>query len=132
MSGTPTTKRVIARGQGASPGQATGEIVFRSEDAVLGAAQGRSIILVRIETGHEDVEGLKVAVGVVTTRGGLTSDAAIIARALGKPCIAGCSAMVVNYKAEKVTIGRDDATGLVLAKGHVITIDGAKGMIYDG
>lgn len=128
-------KELLAKGMGASPGTATGEIVFRSEDAVALAAQGKSVILVRIETTSDDVPGMKVAAGIITTRGGITGDAAIVARSLGKPCIASCSPLRVDYSSDSLTIWRDssgDEDDLVLKKGDVITIDGAKGEIWAG
>lgn len=128
-------KELLAKGMGASPGTATGEIVFRSEDAVALAAQGKSVILVRIETTSEDVPGMKVAAGIVTTRGGITGDAAIVARSLGKPCIASCAPLRVDYSSDTLTIWRDSTIedeDLVLKKGDVITIDGAKGEIWAG
>jgi pyruvate, orthophosphate dikinase len=124
---------LLARGMGASPGTATGRIVFRSEDAVELAAQGASVILVRVETTPEDVPGMRVAAGIVTTRGGITGDAAIVARSLGKPCIASCSPLRVDYANDTLTIWRDstsDEVDIVLKKGDVITIDGAKGEIW--
>ena len=129
------TKELLAKGMGASPGTATGEIVFRSEDAVALAAQGKSVILVRIETTSDDVPGMKVAAGIVTTRGGITGDAAIVARSLGKPCIASCAPLRVDYSSNSLTIWRDSTTDdedLVLKKGDIITIDGAKGEIWAG
>ena len=120
-------KPMIARGQGASPGVATGKIVFLSADAVRLAESGESVILVRIETDAEDMPGIRAAAGIVTTRG-LTSDAAIIARSLGKPCIAGCSTMLVSYRDELVKV----TGGAVLQKGQVVTIDGGRGVVYDG
>jgi pyruvate, orthophosphate dikinase len=129
------TKELLAKGMGASPGTATGEIVFRSEDAVLLAAQGKSVILVRIETTSDDVPAMKVAAGIVTTRGGITGDAAIVARSLGKPCIASCAPLRVDYSTDSLTIWRDSTTDdedRVLKKGDIITIDGAKGEIWAG
>lgn len=129
------TKLLLAKGMGASPGTATGAIVFRSEDAVALAARGTSVILVRIETTPEDVPGMKSAAGIVTTRGGITGDAAIVARSLGKPCIASCSKLRVDYAADSVTVWADsegDDDDIVLKKGDVVTIDGAKGEIWTG
>jgi pyruvate,orthophosphate dikinase len=126
-------KQLLAKGMGASPGTATGEIVFRSEDAVARSGEGKQVILVRIETTQEDVAGMKVAAGIVTTRGGLTGDAAIVARALGKPCIAGCPPLRVDYANDRLTVWRDstkDDADVVLHKGDVITIDGGKGEIW--
>ena len=130
-------RELLARGMGASPGTATGEIVFRSEDAIALAAKGTSVILVRTETTPDDVPGMRAAAGIVTTRGGITGDAAIVARSLGKPCIASCPPMRVDYAKDCLTVWRDstldDAEGdVILAKGTVITIDGAKGEIWTG
>lgn len=126
---------LLAKGMGASPGKATGEIVFHARDAVAAAASGKSVILVRIETTAEDVPGMQAAVGIVTTRGGITGDAAIVARSLGKPCIAGCTPLRVDYANEKLTVWRDSTSedaDIVLGKGDVITIDGANGEIWHG
>ncbi|MDB4998536.1 MAG: Pyruvate,phosphate dikinase [Myxococcaceae bacterium] len=130
-------RELLAKGMGASPGTATGQIVFRSEDAVALAAQGTSVILVRTETTPEDVPGMRAAAGIITTRGGITGDAAIVARSLGKPCIASCPPMRVDYAKESLTVWRDSTTDdaaadVVLAKGTVITMDGAKGEIWTG
>jgi pyruvate,orthophosphate dikinase len=130
-------RELLAKGVGASPGTATGAIVFRSEDAVALAALGTSVILVRIETTSEDVPGMRVAAGIITTRGGITGDAAIVARSLGKPCIASCPPMRVDYAKDCLTVWRDSTTDdadadVVLAKGTVITMDGAKGEIWTG
>jgi pyruvate, orthophosphate dikinase len=128
-------KQLLAKGVGASPGQATGEVVFRSEDAVTAHSGGKKVILVRIETTAEDVPGMQAAAGIVTTRGGITGDAAIVARSLGKPCIAGCAPLRVDYANERLTVWRDSASeeaDIVLAKGDVITIDGASGEIWQG
>jgi pyruvate,orthophosphate dikinase len=129
------TKQLLARGVGASPGTATGAIVFRSEDAVALGASGKPVILVRIETTPEDVPGMEAAAGIVTTRGGLTGDAAIVARSLGKPCVAGCAPLRVDYAEGSLTVWRDSASDdsdVVLKKGDVITIDGGKGEIFVG
>lgn len=128
-------KQLLAKGMGASPGTATGQIVFRTEDAVSLAAQGKSVILVRIETTPEDVPGMKAAAGIVTTRGGITGDAAIVARSLGKPCIASCAPLRVDYGTNSLTVWRESGDGdddPVLKVGDVITIDGAKGEIWAG
>ncbi len=124
---------LLAKGMGASAGTATGKIVFRSEDAVAMAAEGTSVILVRTETTSEDVPGMRAAAGIVTTRGGITGDAAIVARSLGKPCIASCPPMRVDYAKEQVTVWRDstgDEEDIVLDKGATIRIDGGKGEIW--
>ncbi len=126
-------KQLLAKGMGASPGTATGEIVFRAEDAVTLGSSGKSVILVRIETTPDDVPGIKAAAGIVTTRGGLTGDAAIVARSLGKPCIAQCAPLRVDYLAETLTVWRDssdDDPDVVLSKGDTITIDGGRGEVF--
>lgn len=126
-------RQLLAKGMGASPGMATGKIVFRSEEAVAMAADGTSVILVRIETTSEDVPGMRAAAGIVTTRGGITGDAAIVARSLGKPCIASCPPMRVDYAKDLLTVWRDstaDESDIVLHKGDEITIDGSKGEIW--
>lgn len=128
-------KQLLAKGMGASPGKATGEIVFRTEDAVHLASQGKKVILVRIETTPEDVPGMQAAAGIVTTRGGLTGDAAVVARSLGKPCIAGCAPLRVDYANDRLTVWGDSTAedaDIVLHKGDVITIDGARGEIWTG
>ena len=128
-------KQLLAKGTGASPGTATGAIVFRSEDAVELASQGKAVILVRIETTPEDVPGMKIAAGIVTTRGGITGDAAIVARSLGKPCIASCAPLHVDYAANTITVWGDsseDGEDIVIEKGDLVTIDGAKGEIWVG
>ena len=126
-------KELVAKGMGASPGTATGQIVFHSSDAVAFAGEGKPVILVRIETTPEDVPGMKVAAGILTTRGGITGDAAIVARSLGKPCIASCSQLRVDYTdGGSLTVLRDSMKGddLVLTKGAMVTIDGANGEIW--
>jgi pyruvate,orthophosphate dikinase len=128
-------RQLLAKGMGASPGTATGQIVFRSEEAVAMAAKGTAVILVRTETTSEDVPGMRAAAGIVTTRGGITGDAAIVARSLGKPCIASCPPMRVDYAKDLLTVWRDstgDENDIVLHKGDVITIDGSLGEIWMG
>ncbi len=125
--------KLLATGTGASPGRATGEIVFQSEDAVAAASRGTAVILVRIETTPEDVPGMKAAVGIVTTRGGITGDAAIVARSLGKPCIASCAPLRVDYAENSLTVWRDSTVhdaDIILKKGDIVTIDGANGEIW--
>jgi pyruvate,orthophosphate dikinase len=130
-------RELLAKGMGASPGTATGQIVFRSEEAVALAANGTSVILVRTETTAEDVPGMRAAAGIITTRGGITGDAAIVARSLGKPCIASCPPMRVDYAKDCLTVWRDSTNDdaeadIVLQKGAVITMDGARGEIWTG
>jgi pyruvate,orthophosphate dikinase len=127
-------RQLLARGMGASPGIATGPIVFHSEDAVALAAQGTAGILVRTETTPEDVPGMKAAAGIVTTRGGITGDAAIVARSLGKPCIAACAPLHVDYANKTLTVWKDSTASaeedVILKNGAIVTIDGAKGEIW--
>jgi len=125
-------KLLLAKGMGASPGTATGKVVFRAEDALKGASEGEAVILVRIDATADDVPGMRAAAGILTTRGGVTGDAAIVARALGKPCIASCAALRVDYSSESVVVTRDASDGgnIVLHKGDVITVDGARGEIW--
>lgn len=129
-------RELLARGVGASPGQATGQIVFRAEDAIAFAKAGTKVIFVRIETTPEDVPGMQASAGIVTTRGGITGDAAIVARTLGKPCIASCPPVRVDYTKGTLSVFRDSSSGedndVVLNKGDLISIDGATGEIFIG
>ncbi len=120
-------RKVIATGLPASPGAACGEIVFSSEDAELLKSQGRKVILVRVETSPEDIHGMHAAEGILTTRGGMTSHAAVVARGMGKPCVAGAGALRIDYRAQTMTAG-----GVGLKKGDTLTIDGATGQVLVG
>ena len=102
-------RQVIATGLPASPGAASGEIVFSSDEAELLKAQGRKVILVRVETSPEDIHGMHAAEGILTTRGGMTSHAAVVARGMGKPCVSGAGALRVDYAANTHAGGRRDA-----------------------
>ena len=124
----PAAKRdVIGVGLPASPGAATGEIVFSSDEAEDMRAQGRKVILVRIETSPEDIHGMNAAEGILTTRGGMTSHAAVVARGMGKPCVSGAGSLRIDYRAGTMT-----ALGNTFRKGEVITIDGANGQVLRG
>jgi len=124
----PAAKRdVIGIGLPASPGAATGEIVFSSDEAEDMKAQGRKVILVRIETSPEDIHGMNAAEGILTTRGGMTSHAAVVARGMGKPCVSGAGSLRIDYRAGTMT-----ALGTTFRKGEVITIDGANGQVLRG
>ncbi|TPJ30654.1 pyruvate, phosphate dikinase [Mesorhizobium sp. B2-8-3] len=118
---------VIGMGLPASPGAATGEIVFSSSDAEDAKAQGRKVILVRIETSPEDIHGMHAAEGILTTRGGMTSHAAVVARGMGKPCVSGAGSLRVDYKAGTLL-----SMGQTFRKGDIITIDGANGQVLKG
>ncbi|RWC37262.1 MAG: pyruvate, phosphate dikinase [Mesorhizobium sp.] len=118
---------VIGIGLPASPGAATGEIVFSSNDAEELKTQGRKAILVRIETSPEDIHGMHAAEGILTTRGGMTSHAAVVARGMGKPCVSGAGSLRVDYRA-----GTLMAMGSTFRKGDIITIDGGNGHVLKG
>ncbi len=124
----PSAERdLIATGLPASPGAASGEIVFSSDEAETMKAQGKKVILVRVETSPEDIHGMHAAEGIFTTRGGMTSHAAVVARGMGKPCVSGAGSVRVDYEAGTVTSG-----GRVLKKGDIITIDGSTGQVLAG
>ncbi len=130
-------KKLLARGLSASPGAAQGKIVFNADEAERRAGQGEAVILVRVETSPEDIHGMKAARGILTARGGMTSHAAVVARGMGKPCVAGCSALAVSYPEQAVTITQYDEDGrptesVTLKKGDIITIDGGAGHVYAG
>ncbi len=124
----PQVKRVpLAVGLPASPGAASGEIVFSAEDAEALRGAGRKAILVRVETSPEDIHGMHASEGIVTTRGGMTSHAAVVARGMGKPCVSGAGAIRIDYSAQTMTAG-----GVTLKKGDIVTIDGASGEVLAG
>ena len=124
----PRAKReVIATGLPASPGAASGEIVFDADEAERLKALNRRVILVRIETSPEDIHGMHAAEGILTTRGGMTSHAAVVARGMGKPCVSGAGSLRIDYEA-----GRLSVMGETLSRGDTITIDGATGQVMKG
>ncbi|MCW6509946.1 pyruvate, phosphate dikinase [Lichenifustis flavocetrariae] len=124
----PKAKRdIFATGLPASPGAARGEIVFTSEEAEKLRSAGRKVVLVRVETSPEDITGMHAAEGVLTTRGGMTSHAAVVARGMGKPCVSGAGSIRVDYHAKTVT-----SNGVVLKQGDVITLDGSTGEVLRG
>ncbi|MBI4231733.1 pyruvate, phosphate dikinase [Candidatus Peregrinibacteria bacterium] len=121
-------KHVIAKGLPASPGAACGKIVFSSEEAMEWSVdKNEKVILVRKETSPEDINGMNVSQGILTSRGGMTSHAAVVCRGMGKCCVAGCSDVVVNASAKKLIIG-----DMVLNEGDVITLDGSTGEVILG
>jgi pyruvate,orthophosphate dikinase len=120
-------KNVIAQGLPASPGAASGKIVFHAEDAEEWVEKGEAVILVRIETSPEDIGGMHVAKGILTSRGGMTSHAAVVARGMGTCCVAGCGALDINYKQKTMTVG-----GQVFKEGDWISLDGSKGQVIEG
>src|SRR6202045_123381 len=120
-------RKVLATGLPASPGAACGEIVFSSEDAETLKNKDKSVILVRVETSPEDIHGMHAAEGILTTRGGMTSHAAVVARGMGKPCVSGAGSLRVDYAAGTVSVA-----GRTLRQGDVITIDGSTGQVLSG
>ncbi|MBD3222722.1 pyruvate, phosphate dikinase, partial [bacterium] len=117
----------LAYGLPASPGAAQGEVRFTAEDCVTAAADGHKVILVRKETSPEDIAGMNTAQGILTSRGGMTSHAAVVARGMGKPCVAGCGKAIVDAAARTLTID-----GRVFKEGDVITLDGTAGAVVAG
>jgi pyruvate,orthophosphate dikinase len=120
-------RKIIATGLPASPGAACGEIVFTSNEAEALKATGRSVILVRVETSPEDIHGMHASSGILTTRGGMTSHAAVVARGMGKPCVSGAGTIRVDYAAQTLT-----SAGRTLKKGDIITVDGSTGQVLEG
>jgi pyruvate,orthophosphate dikinase len=118
---------IIGRGLPASPGAAVGKVVLNSDEAEKLAAKGEKVILVRVETSPEDVGGMAAAEGILTSRGGMTSHAAVVARGWGKPCVAGCSDIIINYKKRTFTNGY-----ITVKEGDWISIDGALGIVLLG
>lgn len=119
----------LARGLNASPGAAVGEIVFSSDDAVARAAEGHKVILVRWETNPDDLKGMVAAEGILTSHGGKTSHAAVIARGMGAPCVCGVESFRIDAAAKRVEI---EGTDRVLHEGDIISIDGTRGIVVDG
>jgi pyruvate,orthophosphate dikinase len=120
-------RKIIATGLPASPGAASGEIVFSSDEAAKLKADGRKVILVRVETSPEDIHGMHASEGILTTRGGMTSHAAVVARGMGKPCVSGAGTIRVDPAARTMTAG-----GVTLKAGDLITIDGSAGQVLAG
>ncbi|MDR0976744.1 MAG: pyruvate, phosphate dikinase, partial [Prevotellaceae bacterium] len=119
--------KVLTRGLPASPGAATGQIVFFADDAAAWYADGKKVVMVRIETSPEDLAGMAVAEGILTARGGMTSHAAVVARGMGKCCVSGAGALHIDYKARTVTVD-----GLTLKEGDFISLNGSTGEVYEG
>ena len=117
----------IGKGLGASPGAACGQVVFTADDAAAWKAQGKKVVLVRLETSPEDITGMKASQGILTVRGGMTSHAAVVARGMGTCCVSGCSDIAMDEANKKFTLA-----GKTFHEGDVISIDGSTGNIYDG
>ena len=120
-------RKLLAKGLPASPGAANGTVVFSADEAEARAAKGEAVILVRIETSPEDIHGMHAARGILTTRGGMTSHAAVVARGMGRPCVAGAGGISIDYGAQTLTAG-----GKLIRAGDTITLDGATGEVFIG
>jgi pyruvate,orthophosphate dikinase len=120
-------RKIIATGLPASPGAARGEIVFSADEAEQMKAAGHNVILVRVETSPEDIHGMHAAEGILTTRGGMTSHAAVVARGMGKPCVSGAGSIRVDYAKQTMM-----AAGRTFKKGDLITVDGSTGQVLEG
>ena len=120
-------REIVARGLPASPGAASGKVVFDADEAERISARGEQVILVRIETSPEDIHGMHAAVGILTARGGMTSHAAVVARGMGRPCVAGAGELRVDYKTKTIA-----ARDVVIEEGEEITLDGASGDVMVG
>ncbi len=119
--------KLLGQGLGASPGAAVGKIVFTPEHALAMAEQKEKVILVRMETSPEDIHGMSAAQAILTSKGGMTSHAAVVARAMGKPCVSGCGDLTVDIKRKKATLN-----GTKLQEGDPITLDGTTGQVFNG
>ncbi len=120
-------KEVVAKGLPASPGAASGKVVFSAEDAMAWTERGDKVILVRLETSPEDIHGMHVAQGILTARGGMTSHAAVVARGMGKCCVTGCEVLQIDYAGQRMTVG-----GRHIAQGEFITLNGSTGEVILG
>jgi pyruvate,orthophosphate dikinase len=124
----PKAKRtVLARGLPASPGAASGKVVFSADEAEARAAKGERVMLTRIETSPEDIHGMHAAEGILTTRGGMTSHAAVVARGMGRPCVSGAGELRIDYVKKELSI-----RGQVVKEGDILTIDGGTGEVFLG
>ncbi|NNM85583.1 MAG: pyruvate, phosphate dikinase [Phycisphaerales bacterium] len=129
----PKAKRdQIAKGLPASPGAAVGKLAFTAEEAETRHAAGEKVILVRKETSPEDIGGMQTATGILTSTGGMTSHAAVVARGMGKPCVAGCGELNIDAKAGSVTIRSADGKTRKFGRKDVISLDGSTGIVYAG
>ena len=120
-------RKAFAKGLPASPGAACGAVVFSADEAESRAAKGEAVILVRIETSPEDIHGMHAAKGILTTRGGMTSHAAVVARGMGRPCVAGAGGISVDYGAQTLS-----SAGQTILAGQIVTLDGASGEVFVG
>src|SRR5204862_2248581 len=119
--------RFLCKGLNAGPGAATGKIYFNASDVVDAKERGEDVILVRIETSPEDIKGMDAAVGILTARGGMTSHAALVARQMGKVCVAGCATLQIDYAKREIQVD-----GKIVKEGDYISIDGTSGEVLLG
>ena len=117
--------KVVAKGLAASPGAAAGRVYFTAEDAKEAGARGERVVLVRLETSPEDIEGMAASEGILTVRGGMTSHAAVVARGMGTCCVSGCGEITVNEEEKYFTVA-----GQKIVEGDYISIDGSTGNVY--
>lgn len=122
--------KLLAKGLNAGPGAASGKVYFNSYDAVNAAARGEQVILVRVETSPEDIRGMNVSEGILTSRGGMTSHAALVARQMGKVCVAGCGKLDIDYLLKHIKV--EGKPGLIIYEGDFISIDGSTGEVING
>jgi pyruvate,orthophosphate dikinase len=120
-------RKLLSKGLPASPGAASGIVVFNADEAEARAAKGEAVILVRIETSPEDIHGMHAAKGILTARGGMTSHAAVVARGMGRPCVAGAGGITIDYASQALSAG-----GQVVQAGETLTLDGATGEVFIG
>ncbi|HAK98426.1 MAG TPA: pyruvate, phosphate dikinase, partial [Rhodobiaceae bacterium] len=118
---------IIATGLPASPGAASGAVVFSADDAEKAKADGRKVILVRMETSPEDIHGMHAAEGILTSRGGMTSHAAVVARGMGRPCVSGAGSVRIDYEKQEFQVA-----GVKVTAGETITLDGGTGRVMAG
>ena len=126
----PSAKKsaeLLTKGLPASPGAAVGQIVFKADEAHQWNEEGKKVVLVRMETSPEDIQGMVASQGILTARGGMTSHAAVVARGMGKCCVAGAGELVIDEKAKTVTV-----KGVTLNEGDFITLDGSTGEVFKG
>jgi len=125
-------REVIAVGLAASPGAAVGKVAFSADEAVILESKGEQVILVRLETSPEDIHGMKAAAGVLTARGGMTSHAAVVARGMGRCCVAGCGSLEIDYENDQFNVTLEDGSVVTVKAGDQISIDGSTGEVMLG
>lgn len=121
--------RFMAKGLNAGPGAASGKVALSAQDAEVMAANGDPVILVRVETSPEDIKGMNASEGILTARGGMTSHAALVARQMGKVCVAGCGVLNINYQERTIRV---EGKNIIVKEGEYISIDGTTGEVIQG